>query len=507
MPASIDLTGLSSNDPRPGVYVEVNFAQGPASGSGGIRRMVVLANRTTAGTATVNTEIYGPDTPVRLQTEADMIALGGAGSEAHRMFRVIAKLNKTTPVYWVFVTESAGTAASTAITYVNAATGSGVVRVWIADEFVDVSVASGDSITTISTNVASAINAKTHWPVTASGGAGTVTITAKEKGPRGNGIRVQNLISSGITTVSAPTADTAFTSGATADSNTTALATILPKSFYYIVSAAGDATQLGALCTQVASQALPLTGIRQRVFAGSSDTVGNTNTIATGINNARAEIVHLYKSGMLPSELAAHAAAVYALSEANENNPRTNFNSYGNDSTTQASWIVPAPRDATAHPTQADFLSLLNNGVTPIGVNPNGSTFLVKRITTRSLSGSTADYRIRDAHKVTICDFFADALKTKTVLNYSGKRIANDPVQGQRPPGPSVVTPTAYKSGCVFRLIDDFDSNDLLQNVQDIKDGTIVQRETNPPTRMSGRVPLQPIDNLDQFALAVDQVA
>lgn len=506
MPASIVLTGLAASDPVPGVYVEVNFAQGPATGSGQQRAILVLANKSSSGGATENSVIYGPDTIVPLQTEADMIALGGAGSEAHRMFRRIAAINKTTPVYWVFVAASAGTAASATIVLATTASGNGNHRVWVGDEYVDTAIASGQTVTAIGDNVAANINAMTHWPVTAVNASGTITITAKVKGPRGNWIRYMAAITAGIGTTTTATSDAFLTSGATADSNTTALATILPRRFYYIVSSAEDATQLGAVVSQVATQAAPTTGIRQRVFGASVDTLANATTIATGINSARCEIVWAEKNPWTPAELAANAAAIYALEEANENNPRTNFAGYGNDTNTQPYWKVQAPRAASAVPTRSNIASALDDGLSPVGVNMNGSTYLVNRITSRSLNGSNADYRIRPAHKVTICDFFADTLQAKIALQNAGKRIADDPAKGDRVPGAQVVTPRICKMQ-VFGVIDDFASNDLLQRVTEIKSGTVVQRESNPTTRMGIRVPLQPIDNFEQGAIAVDQVA
>lgn len=507
MPASIVLTGLASNDPVPGVYVETNFAQGPAAGSSAQRPILCLANKLSTGSATVDSVIYGPDTQVPLQTEADMIALAGAGSEAHRMFRRIAAVNKDTAVYWVFVTESAGTQATGTFVIANAATGNGTHRCYVGDEFVDTSIASGDAVDTIGAAIVVSINAKTHWPVTAAYNSSndTVTLTAKQKGPRGNWIRFMCSITSGIATTTGATSDAFLSSGATADSNTTALATILPKRFYYIVSAAEDATQFGALVSQVNTQAAPTTGIRQRAFAGSVDTLANCTTIATGINAARAEVVWSEKAPWTPAELAANAAAVYALFETSPN-PRTNFASFGNDAITSNYWKVARSRTDTAHPTRASIKSALNNGITPIAVNPNGTTYLVNRITSRSLSGSTADYRIRAAHKVTICDFFADDLQAKAVLQNAGKRIANDPPRGARPPGPNVMTPTTFR-GQINALLNDYDQNDLLQNLPEIKEGTVVQRETSPTTRMTARIPLQPIDNLEQIAVSVDQVA
>ena len=163
-------------------------------------------------------------------------------------------------------------------------------------------------------------------------------------------------------------------------------------------------------------------------------------------------------------------------------------------------------RTDTAAPTRAQQKSALNNGLSPVAVTSNGATVLVNRITTRSLSGSTADYRIRDSHKVTIMDFFSDDLAAKTVLQYSGRRIANNPPKGTQPPGPDTVTPDDYRA-CILGLINEYADNGLLQDVPTIKANTVVQRETNPSTRMTARIPLATVDNAFQFGVEIAQVA
>jgi phage tail sheath gpL-like len=502
--ASISIPGLDASDAVPGVYIYENFAAGQASGSGTVRSILVLANKTASGTATPDTVIYGPDTDVSIQTESDMITLSGAGSEAHRMFRRITAINNSTSVYWLFVTASAGTAASGTVTIATTATGTGSHRLWVGDEFVDTSIATGDTPTVIAAAIKANVNAKTHWAVTADNVAGVLTLTAKNAGPRGNWIRFMAAITAGIGSTTTATADAFLTSGATADSNTTALTTIIGKSFYRIVSAAEDATQLGALVSQVNTQALPITGIRQRVFAGSVDTLANATSVATGINAVRAEICWSEKSPWTPSELAANMAAAVSLYETAPN-PRTNFAGFGGDANTQASWKVPKSRTDSAAPTRTQLRSALNNGLSPVKVESNGATTLCNRITTRSLSGSTPDYRIRDSHKVTICDFFSDDLGTKTVLQYSGLRIADNPPKGSPPP-PQSVTPDDYRS-CILGLIQSYDDNGLLQNVPTVKANTVVQRETSPSTRMTARIPLATVDNAFQFGIEVAQVA
>jgi phage tail sheath gpL-like len=505
---SIPLTGLAANDFVPGNYLEVSFAQGAASLGTATYAILLVGNRSTTGTATVDTVVYGPNanSPAPLVTVQDAINLFGQGSELHRMFRRVTNVNTVTPVYAIAVTESGGAAATQAVTFATTATANGTVRTYIGDEFVDTAITSGDTAIVIAGNVASAINTKLDWAVTAAnGGTAICTITAKNKGLRGNWLRGSSVINgTGVGTTSNVTAQAFFTGGTTADSNATALGTILSSRYYYIVSAAEDATQFGAVSSQVNTTAAPIVGLRQRCVAGSVDTSGNATTIATGINSARAELIWMQNADWTPADLAANAAAIYALGEASTV-IKVNYDGYGNDSVTQATWKVPYPRSGTV-PTRSTIKAALNNGLTPITVNPNGSTYLVARITTRSLSGANADYRIRDSHKVSICDFYGDDLLNKFSLQFSGKKIAPDPVQGQRTPGPDVATPRVVKAA-VNKLTSDYGDKFLVQNPEVIQANTLVIIEQSPTTRMSCKIPLQTIDLLHQLATSLDQVA
>lgn len=511
MSGDIVLAGLAANDPIPNpAYVQIDFAQGDAGGDGSAYEALLIGNRTTAGSATVDTTVYGPDSLVPVQSEADVIAVMGAGSELHRMWRRFTKINKTTTVRMLAVTESAGTAASATCVLATTATANGAVRTWVGDEFVDTSITSGDVIATIGANMVLAINSMTHWPVIASFVTATLTLTAKQKGPRGNDIRYQiAVIGTGVgTTFSTGATDTALAGGATADSNVAALATILPDRYYYIVSAANDATQLGALTTQVNTQALATTGIRQRIFSAFTGTLANGNTLATGLNAARAEIVWQKSSDWTPAELAANQAAVMSLLEVKPN-PRTNYCNFGQRASDQAFWVVPAQRDATARPTRADLFSALNNGMSPLGVvKKTGSTFLVNRITTRSLNGSQSDYRIRPAHKVTICDFFADDLGVVLTQRFGHMKMGDDVPQGTPPLGSDFVTPTRMR-GAIIGMINTYDANGLWQpgGAARMKASLDVLRGSSPRTRMGVRISAEPADNFEQGAIQILQVA
>jgi phage tail sheath gpL-like len=268
MSLSIPLTGLASNDPVPGNYIEVNFAQGLASSGATDYPIMLIGNALSTGAAMSDGYIYGPDTTVPLTSETDAIALFGQGSELHRMFKRAIKVNQSTAIYAIAVLESVGAQATGTITVTGTATASATCRVIIGGEPVDASIVTGDTPTVIAASIAAAVNSKPDWAVTASSTAGVVTITAKQKGPRGNFLRFSaRLLNACGVSVTPSGLSNALTGGTTADSNTNALATLSAQRFYQLVSAAEDATQVGALAAQVDTMAAPLVGLRLHGYA------------------------------------------------------------------------------------------------------------------------------------------------------------------------------------------------------------------------------------------------
>lgn len=507
--ASIVLTGLSANDPTPGNYMQVNFAQGPASGSGSARTALLIGNFTAAGTATAGV-VYGPDTGVACQTESDVITLAGTGSELHRMWLKFTKVNQATSLYLIGVTQSVGANATLNTTLLTVPTASGTWSIYVEDELAQASFATGDTLASITATMVTAINGNSRWAVTAaqatvSTTSDSVAITAKQKGPRGNFIANQaSITGAAITTTN--TARAFLAGGTTADSNASALAAVLAQKFDYICSSAEDAAQFGAVVTQVNSQALPLTGIRQRCYAGAVDaTIANVNTIAISQNSAPSELIWQKSSDWTPAEIAAHAMGAYALLENSGTKPRLNFSLFPVSQDNPAVWQLPAPRSGT-QPSAAEVRSALANGVTPLGNRPGGKSFIWKRITTRSTNGAVNDYRTRDAHKVCVPYFFADDLQAKYSLQFGGKDLTDDPKLGGPPNDGQTVSASNIKSA-TQTLITEYGNRNLFRAPDVMNANLIVQRETSPTTRVSVRVPTSPVDILDQICTAVDQVS
>lgn len=509
----INIVGLGPNDP-PGVYLQVQFAQGQPSIGNTKYAAIILANMNeSVGTAQTDGYVYGPDTLVGMSSVQDAINLFGAGSPAMRMVNAFMQVNPNTPLYVAPVKKASGSAASMAITITGPATLSGTIRCnVVGDTPVDTGFLSGDTATTIAANMATNINTQQNLPVTAVASVGVLTLTAKVAGLRGNWIRASARVLNGAGVTSSVPRQAFFTGGTGSDSYTNVLNFLATNGirYYYYITEAGcdsvDTSQFEAVQAQIDTLSQPTIGLRQRAVGGSCDTLAHTETATAAVNDARCEVVWLQNSDTLPSELATNAVAVYSLFEIPPLSAGgVNFDGFGNDPNSAQFWnAVSAPLDGSA-PSQASIRSAVLSGITALKVQQGGRTSIVKRITSHYINGSVNDYRITDSGKVTICDFFGDDLISLLVLRYPRKLIGNDPVQGQPPPGANVVTPSQVRN-TVIELVNTYSAAGLVDGPSVIN-SLVVQRESSPSSRIGIRVPLFTADPLHTFGVSVDQVS
>lgn len=484
MPFPLSLTGLSSGMPIPGTYIEVQFAAGTAGGDLSAKKVLLLASSLAAGTIVQDTEIYGPISGV---DEAEL--KGGSGSPLHRMARAFFAVNKTAQVYLCAPTRSAGTQATFSITIATNATGAGVAKILFCEESLEYAFLSGDTPTIIAAGLVAAFNAKTALPATAANAAGVVTLTAKVPGPEGNALLAVAAITSGVATTVTNTTESAFAGGATSASYTNALVTLAAQDFDLIVpgthAGAGADTALSALVAQINVQALPVTGIRQKVIAGVALAPSTAVTLAQSINKPRLDIVNYRGSSIEPCVVAAVAAAVQANTYFGD--PSINLAGYGKG----ANDIFPLarPRVAANAFTTTEQTLLLNGGVTPIAVTATGTPYIVREVTTYSLNGATPDYRVRDSHRVMVADWFADTLAAR-LATAPWKKICEDPPNDVQPPS-NFGTPKRVK-GLVEQLVSDavdfgyVDPAKKLQTMSELAVGI----DPIVPTRMNIRCPV-----------------
>lgn len=515
--ADVVLQGVPSTAP-PGVYVQLDFAQGQAGAPTEVYSAIILANTTSQGSQSgaAAGSVFGPNTLVPCQTVQDAINLFGAGSGCALMYAAFKAKNQTTPLFVAPVAAATGTAASQSVTLTAAGSPSqttGVVQYSVdAKNPAQAVFAATDSATTIAANLASAINGNVNLPVTATSTGAVLTVTAKVVGARGNDLRgfAQVVSGSGVTvSVASPTN---FTSGAGSDAtgyqNTlNALAGNGQRYYYFMTEAAWDNADgyVNLIPSEVQSfidsQALPSNGLRQRAIFGSNDTLAHSSAVSTLINDPRLEAVWCKNLDLSPGELAASWGAAVALTETVPLGAQdVNFDGFGSDAASQPLWSVKAPLDGSA-PSATDIQTAIVSGVTPLRVTPGGGTSVVKRVTSRyfTLGGAggsqqVLDLRITDAGKVTICDRFFDDLSALISLRYPRMLIGNDPVSGSPPPAPGVVTPSKIRNTCI-EVIQTYAASGLINGPATL-DGLVVTRNNNPSTSIGILVPLFVADPL-----------
>lgn len=431
------LTGVSPTSPLPGIKRELLFAQGASGGGGGRRDVVLVGNKTSAGTETANT-LGSP-----VLNAQDMQDRFGARSELFWMYRKYVAADPSAQISAVAVPEGGGaTAASKTFTFATAASATTTLAIEWGGETVEMTVAEGDTAIVQAAAAVAKISADAYLPFSAAiGGVGSehiVTCTASNLGPRGDFVidRIRMRYRKTVATTITPGA---ITSGATSDDFTTALAALAAAEIYYHVAACTAAAGVtatdngvGEYITMIATQALPVNGKSQVVSFGLVGTQAQATSVATSsaANSVRAFFWHAEDNDWTPAMIAAHCTGVMRSQQVLH--PAANLTGYTNSDSTPFQMIDPF--DKSDRPTTTEQESDLDNGVTPIAFGPNGSAYIVRQVTSRSWLGTSAtkDYRAREGH-ITSCIDYAWSEVYIRYLTTRQPHVAADPGQGIKP--------------------------------------------------------------------------
>ena len=465
----IPITGLGTDFKIPGSYVEIAFAQGPASASNPGRDVVFVMPKLSTGTWTAAT-LY----PITSEKTAEDGA--GSGSPLHRAVRKFLQVNKDAKLYGLPVAETTGgspIAATATVTFATTPTGVGVATVWICGEACQYGYTSTDTVTTVAAGIKAAINAKPWLPVTADNAAGVLTVTAKLKGiSQGTAsvpvISVRSEVSTGtamtVTGTGAVGTGVIGVEGTTTEAaaTATALTAIAGTRKYYIVTSANDATTIGHFKTHISTKSEPRRGLRSVAIAAYPGTGAAAATIATGRNYERVQINWLENPDNDCAEIAGAIAAIRHKAEAKD--PTANL------SMTSLSDILSNSYLVSDWPTDVELNDAINDGVAPIKSSDSGPVW-VMNVNTRSknAAGTQDDFRATECHRVSGADFYADTVIADWNLNFAGKKLEADEVLADGKPNPNqalrsnVIRPSTYKPH-LAQLYDDFYAQGHAQN-------------------------------------------
>lgn len=511
MPAIVPVTGFPSDYRTPSIGIELVFAQGDSISGSGSREVVFAGPVLASGTYLPNT-LYGP-----IKTEQEVSIGGGPGGCLHRGVKKFMSSNKGASIYILTCAETntgSPTQAIGNLVFTGTATASFNFLFTVGEDEISVYVKSGDAFGTVATNVRAAINGKTWLPVTAAGTLGTVAITSKHFGTRGgtgtyapikvratspgNGITL-TVADVGVTTAGAEGSITEAAAIATA------LATIEGRHFYYYVyDAGGNSVAVGNIKTHLALKALPRYGRRSYLITGYNGTLANATTIANGLNYERAEICFQANGDNLPDTLAAQLAASEQLIR--ETSPANGLINYAG-----GEWNLK-PALSQYWPDEDDISDTIAAGLSCV-VSKTGGTYLAMSLTTRSkdASGTYADFRAAESHRVSVADFCAAEL-TGAIAPRIGDGFKDHPKLPTGLPNPNAKIPRGVSTPFTIRptfvsLINSWEDAGLTQKADSTLAGLVVAKSPINAGRLEAGFPLYARDNLSQITVRIAEAS
>lgn len=449
---------------KPGDYFEFNTTLGARALATNDQKLVIVAQRTTAGTIAALT-------PVEVFSDEAAATYFGRGSQAHRMAAAAINANPYLQLTAVGLDDdAAGIAATASVVVHGPASGTGQLRLSVCNTPVAVAVASGDEATQLASALAAAINASLDLPVSASATEATVTLTARNKGACGNEIGlVVTTTATGVTMTL-----TTMHGGQGDPSLAHALAVIFSAGHTVIVSpySTQDAlSQLSAHLDKVSGPleqrgALGVTGWNATLAAGTTLTsTANAPRITTGWHNG---------SRLTNGELAAVYAGVIA-SEPDPARPLQTLPLPGLDITPQSQW-----------PGRTEQENALANGLAPFEIQ-GSSVQIVRAVSTyvKDAEGVT-DRTLMDITILRSLDYVRLACRTRISQRFPRDKLTDGRLAQMR----SELLDVLYKLQALA----------IVEQVDDNKAQLTVTRDLQDDSRADAHIPAAIVRGLHVFA-------
>lgn len=499
---SIVISGFPSTDKVPGAYGEVIFGAGALSAAD-IPLTLLLSGLMTTGTATPDVTI------VPIFSGNDGVNAFGARSQLRRMIDK-ALLTAGITIYAMAVSEAGGAVAATlTCTVAGSWSANGTYSFRLGGESYSITVGASQTVTQVAASIVAATNGNTAGFCTAAQAAGVVTFTCANKGTDGNqyiAFGDTSLAPSGSTfTLAGGTGVTGggvpFSGGTGTESVTTALAALFATKFDRIGTGQNDASNLALWKTQLGLQAGVLEGRRQHLICAQNSTLANAQSLAqTTLNDARFQVMWQLNGENHPSETAASFASARTVNE--QVDPDHAYDSF------VIPGIVPnlQPADSPSHST---LVSALNTGVTPV-TSTKSQALISRSIVTRSLNGSSPDYRTLDTSDAVVPDYVLTDLLLRWSTQYApaNPRVRDNPAPEEPNPPDGVATPDTWNTLVTARLRA-FERGDGLPApiLSNVSDNLPISNFDSVAKRIMSAVVVVPAANQHQIGISVRQHA
>lgn len=423
--------------------------------------------------------------PVRV-TSADQAAeFFGNGSHLHLMARGNFANNQIIETVCVAIDDpGSAVAADGTITLTGTPTQSGTLSLYVAGERVQVLAEAADTVTTIATRIAAAINAATYLPVTATSAAGVVTVTAKNKGLVGNDIDIRLNYFDEETPAGLTVAITAMADGAGAPDLDTVWAALGEEQYILVCGPYNDSASIASIREEFAERDGPTKQIDSVYITAFYGTHSEATTIGEAPNSKYGIIVPTQKSPTFAPEYAAMIVGVVANSASID--PARPFQTL----TVQG---ARAPSAKDQYNLNERNLHLYD-GLSTTTVNAGGEVVIERLITTyRKNNFGADDASYLDLNTILTLSYIRYSFRTYFLQKYPRHKLANDGTRFGA--GQAIMTPKVAKGECagIFR---NWETNGLVEGFTQFMDELIVERNAEDANRLDFMLPTDLVNQL-----------
>ena len=427
-------TAVAPSVRSPGVYMSVNLLAGTSSPGSGQLKVLLLGTKSSAGTATADTQLSTNVAPSDVQT------LAGIGTPAHLASKRLFEEYGLAAVDYAAPAVSAGVGATFTLTFASTPTIAQTFTLIVQGRTMQTTWAAGVTATTFAGTVATMIGANTAYVsvTAANGGTAVCTGTAKFVGSWANDIIVYALLSggSGGTVDGALTVTKNMTSGTLSADPTNVLSLVTTREYAFILlcdgnvaaQIAGATNPYAKINVQIALYNSGLNALLQQQIIGFSGTPTQANTVG-GIFNVGTNCLAYTNAGMsLPCE--------YAAAECGARLREITTDPAVNRIGMVYRAALSGPLDTVASKiTATQQESALNNGVSVNDFGQDGLLFPVRPITTYATdTNANADNRLLDVSRVDGTYAVARDHRTRIPQLFKGKKIVKTIGAGQELP-------------------------------------------------------------------------
>ena len=466
---NISFDTLPASIRKPGKYFEFNTKLAVRTLPANVQRMLIVAQRNPDAA-------HPPLTPVQVYSDVEARDLAGRGSQAHLMVRAAILSYPYLQLSMILVDDDpAGLAAEGKIIFAGTASGSGVVSLAIGNQLVRVAVLRDDTAAMLATAMAEVVNKHDRLPVTATAAAGTLTLTARNKGAAGNLIPL-------ACTETVPGLDAQVVDMRDGDVDpdiAPALATVYADGHTLVVTPYAQQESLTILRDYVdaVSHALEQRGC-VGVYAWTG-TLSQGNTLARKINSGRITYGLLPGSVSLPWEV----AAAYGAQLAMEEDPARPLN------TLPLAGIACPPIAARLGRVEQE--TALYNGGTPLEVGPGDRVQIVRAVSTYIVDPQgIEDISLLDITTIRTLDYVRKACRERISLRFPREKLSER-------------TPPKVRSELLDVLLK-LEELEIVERVKDNLPGLIVERDSQDPNRLNAAIPVDVVNGLHVFAGRID---